>query len=104
VRFVRRSLLNVADPRTADQNYWTASHKKNATCPKTYAMCDANEVIGPEIVDLLSWASVMGQDTDKDLCVTLALMAGAPTGLSNAFCGKTLNIMCEVNTFKKLEY
>jgi len=60
-------------------------------------MCDVNEVIGPDASQLLSWAGLLGDDLDKDMCVSLALMAGAPSGLSHAFCDKKLNIMCEAS-------
>jgi len=63
-------------------------------------MCDINEVIGPDASQLLSWAGLMGDDMDKDMCVSLALMAGTPMGLTHAFCNKQLNIMCEVSTLK----
>jgi hypothetical protein len=59
-------------------------------------MCDVNEIIGPDVSQLLQWVTLIGEDMDKDLCVTLALIAGAPSGLTHAFCGKQLNIMCEV--------
>jgi hypothetical protein len=63
-------------------------------------MCDVNEVAGPNITELLSWASDMA-GTDSETCVFLALMAGSPNGLANAFCNKQLNIMCEVYNMKK---
>jgi hypothetical protein len=64
-------------------------------------MCDVNEVAGPNITELLSWASDMA-GTDSETCVFLALMAGSPNGLANAFCNKQLNIMCEVYNMKKI--
>jgi hypothetical protein len=87
--------IYAANPKSANQSFWTSTHKKNTTCPKTYAMCDVNEVAGPNITELLSWASDMA-GTDSETCVFLALMAGSPNGLANAFCNKQLNIMCEV--------
>ncbi|XP_059470253.1 mucin-2-like [Neocloeon triangulifer] len=84
-----------SDSKTANQTYWTSGHKKNATCPKTYAMCDVDKIIGPDVSDILSWVSLLGEDPDKDFCLSMAIMAGAPSGLSNAFCNKKLNIMCE---------
>jgi hypothetical protein len=59
-------------------------------------MCDVNEIIGPVAADLMTWASMITDDMDADLCVMMASMAGAPMGLSTAFCSKNLNIMCEV--------
>lgn len=90
-----RAWWYIANPRSANQSFWTSAHKKNATCPKTYAMCDANELAGPNITDMLEWAKDMA-NVDSETCVFLALMAGSPTGLANAFCNKNLNIMCEV--------